>query len=126
MRLFVNLTTTDVAASKEFWCGLFGFEARFDSDWFVLTGPGDSPALELGIIARDHAVTPAAAKGEFGGAYVSLVLDEVDSVHDAAVAAGYEVIEPPTDMFYGQRRLLLRDPGGAVVDVSAPVAEVKM
>jgi hypothetical protein len=39
---------------------------------------------------------------------------------DAALAAGIEVLEPPRDRFYGQRQLLLRLPGGAVLDQSTP------
>jgi predicted enzyme related to lactoylglutathione lyase len=56
---------------------------------------------------------------------VTFVVDHCDAVHDAARAMGAEVLEPPTDMPYGQRRMLLRDPAGTVLDISAPIAAMR-
>lgn len=54
--------------------------------------------------------------------FPNLVVDTVDGLADSARAAGSEVLEPARDRFRGQRQLLLRLPGGAVLNVSAPCA----
>lgn len=40
----------------------------------------------------------------------------------AAQARGVEIVEPPRDLFYGQRRVLVRDPAGTLVGVSSECA----
>lgn len=50
---------------------------------------------------------------------LTVVVDDVDTVHARARAAGIEIVEPPTDLFYGQRRMLVTDPNGLLVDVSS-------
>jgi uncharacterized glyoxalase superfamily protein PhnB len=47
-----------------------------------------------------------------GPSLVYLVADDVDAHHDKAVAAGAEIVFGPTDMPYGSREYLARDPEG--------------
>ncbi len=109
----------DLPRSRDWYVSLFGYEVEFDSDWFVhLQVPG-SPALELGLIARDHEIVPDRLRPTPTGGLLTLVVDDVDAVHRRAEAEGVEILEPPRDLFYGQRRMLLLDPDGMVVDVSS-------
>jgi PhnB protein len=50
------------------------------------------------------------------GVSVSLhvYVDDVDAWFERAVAAGARVMQPPTDMFYGDRTTMLEDPFGFV------------
>jgi hypothetical protein len=57
------------------------------------------------------------------GVLPTFVVADVEAAHGQAVAMAAEVVEPPRDMPYGQRRLLLRDPAGVLVDVSAPIRQ---
>ena len=50
---------------------------------------------------------------------LTIVVDDVDALHRQAVDRGLEVVESPRDLFYGQRRMLLVDPNGLLVDVSS-------
>lgn len=43
---------------------------------------------------------------------------EVDDVHARAVAAGAEIVNPVTDEEWGLRRFFVRDPNGAVINVT--------
>ncbi|MEM6989246.1 MAG: VOC family protein [Myxococcota bacterium] len=121
-RVFYNVLSADLAAARRFYCGLLELSVRFDSDWFVHVGVAGNEGLEIGLLARDHALVPEAWRGAPRGAVLTVVVDDVDRIHEQARAAGVEVVEPPTDQFYGQRRLLLRDPDGTLVDLSSECA----
>ena len=47
-----------------------------------------------------------------GRTTVYVAVDEVDSLHDTAKAAGAEIVMPPTDQDYGSRDFSVRDPEG--------------
>jgi uncharacterized glyoxalase superfamily protein PhnB len=55
------------------------------------------------------------------GFYITFVVDKADDIYEVAKAEGFEVLDEPSDTFYGQRRLLLKDPNGVIVDVSSPI-----
>lgn len=57
-------------------------------------------------------LAPSAAGGTTVGLHV--YVENVDAVHDRAVAAGATSLQPPTDMFYGDRTIMLKDPFGHV------------
>lgn len=47
-----------------------------------------------------------------GPSSVYIALDEVDAMHERAVAAGAEILMPPTDQDYGSRDFVARDHEG--------------
>ena len=114
-RTMFNIVADDVGRLRDFYTRLLAFEPTFDSDWYVVLVPKDGPKMELGIIARSSDITPQA-----GGGYLTFVVENVLLAFDRAKAMGADIIEPPTDMEYGQSRMLLRDPAGTVVDISSP------
>ncbi len=118
-RCFVNLLSDDPARLRDWYVELFGWRVDFDSDWFVHLQSPANDDVELGILRADHDIVPDVLHGAAPGVIVTIVVDDVDELHERAVAAGVDVIEEPRDLFYGQRRLLLRDPDGTVVDASA-------
>jgi len=120
-RLLTNICSDDLPASEAFYTQLFDFKAAFSSDWFVNL-ISEANGLELAIIAREHEIVPSAVRQQPTGFYLTLVVDDVDEFHKKAVARDVEIIQPPADTFYGQRRMLIRDPNGVVVDVSSPIA----
>lgn len=119
-RHFANILSDDLPASKEFYTGLLGMELLYDSDWFIDLATGDAPRFELGILARHSDLVPEGDRHPPQGMMLTFVVDDVERVFEAAQAQGVTIIEPPRDLFYGQRRLLLRDPNGVLVDVSTP------
>lgn len=119
-RTMFNIVADDVGRLRDFYTRLLAFEPTFDSDWYVVLVPKDGPKMELGIIARSSDITPQAAASAPGGGYLTFVVENVLLAFDRAKAMGADIIEPPTDMEYGQSRMLLRDPAGTVVDISSP------
>ena len=121
-RSFTNVLSGDVQKTSAFYENLLGMTRHFDSDWFVILTHEGIEGLEFGILQRDHAIVPPDIRAAPAGIIVTFVVTDCDEVYRRAVAARASVVEPPTDMAYGQRRMLLRDPDGTVLDVSAPTA----
>ncbi|MEO1590648.1 MAG: VOC family protein [Cyanobacteria bacterium J06632_22] len=120
-RLITNICSDRLPESRAFYTTLLGFEVAFDSDWYVqLAAPGN-PRMELGFIQRDHELVPAPFQQQPQGAYLTVVVDDVDAIYAKAQAAGVEMVQPPKDEFYGQRRMLIVDPNGLLIDVSAVI-----
>jgi catechol 2,3-dioxygenase-like lactoylglutathione lyase family enzyme len=123
-RTMYNIAADDIGAVRDFYRDLLDMEVIYDSDWYVVLVPRGGPRFEIGIIARDSDVTPAVAMRPPGGGYLTFVVEEVLVAFEQARTMGAEILEPPTDLFYGQRRLLLRDPAGTIVDISSPVPQM--
>ena len=121
-RAFLTLTSSNLEVTRDWYVELLGLRVEFDSDWFVQLQDDEAPGLELGILDRDHAVAPESSRGAPAGGYLTVVVDDVDQVHKRAKAAGVHVLEAPKDLFYGQRRMLVEDPDGWVVDISSECA----
>lgn len=121
-RCFANIVTLEVPAVASFYEALLGMERHADFGWFVILTHAEMPGLELGVLDRESEMTPAAARGAPGGVMLTFVVADVEAVADRAAARGANILEPPTNMPYGQRRMLLRDPAGTVLDVSSPTA----
>ncbi len=119
-RAFVNVLSGSVETTARFYERLLGMTRHYDSDWFVILTHPDRPGLEYGILQRDHPVVPETVRAAPAGVMMTFVVPDCDAVHGQARKIGAEIIAAPTDMPYGQRRMLLRDPDGTVLDISAP------
>lgn len=120
MRILTNICSDDLPRSKAFYVELLGFQVKYDSDWYVqLCSPKD-PELEYGIIQRDHDLVPKAYQQMPTGMYVTFVVDDVDEVYQKALDMALVIIQEPRNEFYGQRRFLLNDPNGCLIDICSP------
>jgi catechol 2,3-dioxygenase-like lactoylglutathione lyase family enzyme len=115
-----NICSDDLAKSRDFYTKLFNFSVDYDSDWFVHLISEDKK-LELGIINRTNEIVPKDFQDNPSGFYVTFVVDNADEIFKIAQSEKIDIISKPKDTFYGQRRLLLRDPNGTLVDVSSPI-----
>ncbi|KYG84483.1 hypothetical protein AWW67_05070 [Roseivirga seohaensis] len=123
-RIMTNICSDNLAASRDFYTKLFDFKVDFDSDWFVHL-ISKNKNLELGIIDRTNEIVPKDFQNNPQGFYVTFVVDNVDEIFRIAESEKFEIISEPRDMFYGQRRLLLKDPNGTLVDISSPIKDFK-
>jgi len=123
-RAFTNILSHDVNAAAAFYQDLLGMTRHFDSDWFVILTHSDFTGFEFGILERQNELVHDGAKAAPQGVILTFVVRDVEAVHAKAKTMDATILQPPTDMPYGQRRLLLRDVDGAVVDISAPTAPI--
>jgi catechol 2,3-dioxygenase-like lactoylglutathione lyase family enzyme len=119
LRSFVCLLSDKLAESRDFYVELFGWRVDYDSDWFVHLQAADSTSVELGILRRDHELVHETLRNLPPGVLLTIVVPDVDAVHRLVLERGLDLVEAPRNLFYGQRRMLLRDPNGALLDVSS-------
>lgn len=115
-----NICSDDLPKSRDFYTKLFDFNVDFDSDWFVHLISKDKQ-FELGIIDRTHEIVPTDFQLSPQGFYVTFVVNNADEQFKIAQSEKFDILSEPTDTFYGQRRLLLKDPSGTLVDISSPI-----
>jgi uncharacterized glyoxalase superfamily protein PhnB len=100
----------DLEAGARFLVDAFGFEQRE-----AHKGPdGSLVYVELALEGVPLGVgsTTEGSMFDLGPTSVYISRDEVDSMHERAVAAGAEILMPPTDQDYGSRDFVARDPEG--------------
>lgn len=113
------LMSRDVAAAASFYREFVGFEATFESDWYVSLR---LDAFELAILAHDHPTVPAGYGGLPQGVIVNLEVDDVDAIHRGLTSRpDVEVVLPLRDEDFGQRHFIVAAPDGVLLDVIQPV-----
>lgn len=122
-RCFTNILSADVETTAAFYENILHLKRHFDSDWFVILTHDNLNGLELGILQRDSDVVPMAIRSSPAGIMVTFVVEDCHIVFERARHFAAEILEQPTDMPYGQRRMLLRDPDGTVIDVSSLISD---
>jgi catechol 2,3-dioxygenase-like lactoylglutathione lyase family enzyme len=108
-RIKPNIRSDHFDESRAFYNQVIGLEGGDGLDWILFFGT-DKPEVQLSVMKLDlkaH-VHPD----------VSIEVDDVDDVHERAVAAGAEIVYPLTDEEWGLRRFFVRDPNGAVINVT--------
>ncbi len=120
MRILTNICSDDLPKSKDFYVMLLGFKVKYDSDWYVqLCSPKDSE-IEYGIIQRNHKLVPEEYQNHPNGMYVTFVVEDVDVTYNKAIEMNLSIVQEPRNEFYGQRRFLLKDPNGCLIDICSP------
>jgi len=119
-RMMTNICSDDLHKSQDFYTKLFDLEVAYNSDWFIHLVSKDKK-LELGIIDRANEIVPKDFQQNPQGFYITFVVNDADELFKIAKSEEFEIINEPTDTFYGQRRLLLKDPDGTLVDISSVI-----
>ncbi len=122
-RLLINICCGDLDQSRRFYQELFELNVNFESDWFVHL-VANEVNFEIGLIDETNSIVPDGAKHGRGGSYLTFVIEDVDVCFEKMIALGSKVIQKPIDMDYGQRRMLIEDPSGYILDISSLIKEV--
>jgi uncharacterized glyoxalase superfamily protein PhnB len=106
-----ELPYPDVVEAAEWLCRAFGFRER----------------LRIGnhrvqLVYGDGALV--VIEGEGGGSAVLVRVDDADAHHARALAAGAEILDPPSDYPYGERQYGALDLGGHRWRFSQSIADV--
>lgn len=102
-----RLVAHDVARLVEFLKQAFGGTGDFRADRPCEIRIGDSLVMVSEVGVRD--AMPA---------FLYLYVDDIDATYQRALKAGGESLEEPKDMPYGDRRCMVKDPGGNIWQIA--------
>src|ERR671931_2324473 len=108
-RIKPNILSDRFDESRSFYRDVIGLDGGDGLDWILFFGT-DKREVQLRVMKLDikaH-VHPD----------VSIEVDDVDAVYQRARAAEAEIVYPLTDEEWGLRRFFVRDPNGAVINVT--------
>jgi predicted enzyme related to lactoylglutathione lyase len=108
-RIKPNILSSDLDASRTFYKDVIGLDGGQGLDWIIFFGT-DKREVQLSVMALD---VKAHQHPD-----VSIEVDDVDDIYERAVAAGAEITYPITDEDWGLRRFFVRDPNGAIINVT--------
>ena len=126
---FTVISTSKMNEARDFYVKYFGFKVVFDTGWYVhLHGErdGSDVPLELAFMTPNNETLPkemqTASNGD--GVFISLEVEDVDTIYDQLMADGFETIVELCDEDWGQRHFIIRDPGGTFVDIVKSIPPV--
>src|ERR1700689_4187547 len=123
-RCFVQVDDLDLALA--FYSGALGLEVRGDvareGFRWITVGAASQPGVEIvltnylhGSPADGEAITALVAKGAMNG--VHFHTDDLDATFEKVRASGAEIVQEPTDQFWGTRDFAVRDPSGNLIRI---------
>lgn len=129
--LRLALTVENFDEALAFYRDTLGLEVRNDvanggSRWITVGAPAQP---DVSIVLTNHlngspadrdSVAALVAKGALGG--VHFRTEDVDGSFEKVRAAGAEIVQEPTDQFWGTRDFAVRDPSGNLVRIDQPPA----
>jgi catechol 2,3-dioxygenase-like lactoylglutathione lyase family enzyme len=108
-RIKPNILSERFDESRTFYNDVIGLAGGDGLDWILFFGT-DKREVQLSVMKLDIRAHVHAD--------VSIEVDDVDAVYDRARAAGSDIVYPLTDEEWGLRRFFVRDPNGAVINVT--------
>lgn len=119
--LYPLVTTPDLTETRDFYVTHFGFDVAFEASWFIyLVGPAEenSRGATLAFMHPDHPSNPPGPESFDGkGMILTIEVSDAKKVFERFSAAGAPIVYPLVDEDWGQRRFMIRDPAGVLVDI---------
>ena len=123
-RCFVIVHDPELALA--FYRDVLGLELRNDvaNDGFrwITVGAPSQPGVSIvitnflnGSPADGEAITALVAKGALNGVHFST--DDLDAAFEKVRDSGAEIVQEPTEQFWGTRDFAVRDPSGNLVRI---------
>ena len=115
------LMSADVAGAADFYCMHFHFKPLYQADWYVHLQSAEDPAVNLGLVAKDHETIPAFARGRAGALLLNFVVEDPNAHYDRLLAEGANIALSLRDEAFGQRHFIVEGPDGVLIDVIRPI-----
>ncbi|WP_309083124.1 VOC family protein [Chelativorans sp.] len=115
------IMTDAVAATAAFYCDHFGFEAKFESEWYVHLQSRESGNVTLAVLEGSHATIPEQGRGRVSGLILNFEVEDVDAEFARVSQAGLPILQELRDEAFGQRHFITADPNGVLIDVIKPI-----
>jgi catechol 2,3-dioxygenase-like lactoylglutathione lyase family enzyme len=119
--LYPLVTTSALTEVRDFYVSHFGFDVAFEANWFVyLIAPVEdgAPGATLAFMHPNHPSNPPGPESFSGlGMILTVEVSDAASVFERFKERDALIVHPLTDEKWGQRRFMIRDPAGMLVDV---------
>ena len=97
------LYSSDVRRSIQYYTEVLGFDRHWTWD--------DTPSF--GSVSKDHVQVFFCKDGQgHPGTWMSIMVNDIDGLHERIVSKGGEVVSPPENKEWGLREMLVKDPDG--------------
>ena len=107
----------NVAETAAFYRTHFGFDAVFESDWYVHLQSASDPAVNLAILDCRHETVPEGYRKPVQGLLINFEVDDVDAEYACLMNAGLPMLQEVRSEAFGQRHFITLDPAGVMIDV---------
>lgn len=112
------ITVKTLKDSRDFFVASFGMSVVFEASWVVMLARTEGGPVVLGLMTRDHpSVPPGPEEFDGKGMIVTFQVDDAEAEHKRLQAAGAPITYGLATEPWGQKRFMLRDPSGVLVDV---------
>jgi uncharacterized glyoxalase superfamily protein PhnB len=112
------VTVSHLERSRDFFVSVLGMRVVFEASWVVMLSHLETGSISLGLMSSDHPSSPPGPEIFDGrGVIFTLQVDDARLLSEKLVAAGVPLSYPLTDAPWGQRRFMVTEPSGILVDV---------
>jgi catechol 2,3-dioxygenase-like lactoylglutathione lyase family enzyme len=115
------ILSSDVAQAAEFYIRHFRFQPLYQADWYVHLQSVEDPAVNLGLVAKDHETIPEVGRGRTGAMLLNFEVEDVDAHYDRLKAERVRIALGLRDEVFGQRHFIVEGPDGVLIDVIRPI-----
>lgn len=115
--LYPLFSVADPAAARDFLTGLFDLEVVFDAPWYVHLSQGGPAGFNVALIAEGHDSMPPGERDRGRSVLLTVEVDDATALDSRLRAERAEIVQPLRDDPTGQRHVMVRVPGGPVLDV---------
>ena len=116
--IYPLITVAKLAESRDFFVTHFGMSVVFEASWVAMLARAEGGPIALGLMTADHPSNPPGPE-EFNGKgmIITVQVEDAAAEHKRLQAAGAPIVYGPAAEPWGQRRFMVRDPSGILVDV---------
>lgn len=112
------VTVKALEESRDFFIQFFDMSLVFEANWVVMLARKEGGPVALGLMTADHPSNPPGPEIFDGrGMILTLRVDDAAGTFADLQKRGAPITYGLTDEPWGQRRFMVRDPSGILVDV---------
>jgi catechol 2,3-dioxygenase-like lactoylglutathione lyase family enzyme len=118
MKLNAGIVTNKLQESRDFYTRVLGFGITFENDFYLLMHTPGKQA-EISFLLPNHDSQDPFFHQPFRGkgVYLTIELDDVDSVYHDLQSKGIEIKVELRDEPWGDRHFAIEDPNGVMIDI---------
>ena len=118
MKLNAGIITEKLQETKKFYQENLGFGVSFENEFYLLMHTPNGQA-QLSFLLPNHPSQQPLFQPKFDGQgmYLTIEVDDVDTVYEALKAKGVEIKIDIRDEPWGDRHFAIQDPNGIGIDL---------